>query len=150
MTYIVYHTQNGVANIILYLHQNIEEEHFMEYPYKDGDEKQIANRLRGMAYQGIIRLNPFMDKFVYAVNTSEIIHFYKMGSDFNFSPFLGNDIYLELRNSKKVTDQISDKILNCKSIFYGPVKIVGGNDFCFMESRIYQILKRFYLYYKQL
>lgn len=55
----------------------IEEEHFMEYPYKDGDEKQIANRLRGMAYQGIIRLNPFMDKFVYAVNTSEIIHFIK-------------------------------------------------------------------------
>ena len=44
---------------------------------KDGDEKQIANRLRGMAYQGIIRLNPFMDKFVYAVNTSEIIHFIK-------------------------------------------------------------------------
>ena len=30
MTYIVYHTQNGVANIILYLHQNIEEEHFMK------------------------------------------------------------------------------------------------------------------------
>ncbi len=25
-----YHTQNGVANIILYLHQNIEEEHFMK------------------------------------------------------------------------------------------------------------------------
>lgn len=58
----------------------IEEEHFMEYPYKDGDEKQIANRLRGMAYQGIIRLNPFMDKFVYAVNTSEIIHFYKINN----------------------------------------------------------------------
>ncbi|WP_302787540.1 hypothetical protein [Phocaeicola coprophilus] len=84
------------------------------------------------------------------LHDAKIIHFYKMGSDFNFSPFLGNDIYLELRNSKKVTDQISDKILNCKSIFYGPVKIVGGNDFCFMESRIYQILKRFYLYYKQL
>ncbi len=33
-----------------------------------------------MAYQGIIRLNPFMDKFVYAVNTSEIIHFYKINN----------------------------------------------------------------------
>lgn len=41
---------------------------------------KIANRLRGMAYQGIIRLNPFMDKFVYAVNTSEIIHFYKINN----------------------------------------------------------------------
>ena len=30
MTYIVYYTQNGVENIILYLHQNIEEEQYMK------------------------------------------------------------------------------------------------------------------------
>ena len=101
MTYIVYHTQNGVANIILYLHQNIEEEHFMEYPYKDGDEKQIANRLRGMAYQGIIRLNPFMDKFVYAVNTSEIIHFYKI-----------NNLHLMLNNGKIYNILILNQLVN--------------------------------------
>ena len=29
MTYIVYHTQNGDANIMQYLHQSIEEKHFM-------------------------------------------------------------------------------------------------------------------------
>ena len=29
MTYIVYHTQSGIVNIMLFLHQNIEEQYFM-------------------------------------------------------------------------------------------------------------------------
>ena len=56
----------------------IEEKKYAEYPYRDKKEQQIANNLRGMAYQGIIRVNSNMNKFVYAVNTSEIIYFYKM------------------------------------------------------------------------
>src|SRR5699024_7044168 len=56
----------------------IEEKKYAEYPYRDKKEQQIANNLRGMAYQGIIRVNSNMNKFVYAVNTSEIIYFYKI------------------------------------------------------------------------
>lgn len=56
----------------------IEEKKYTEYPYRDKEERQIANNLRGMAYQGIIRVNSNMNKFVYAVNTSEIIYFYKI------------------------------------------------------------------------
>lgn len=57
------------------------EKKYAEYPYKDTKEHQIANRLRGMAYQGILRLNSNRNKFVYAVNTSDIIYFYKVDSD---------------------------------------------------------------------
>lgn len=56
----------------------IEEKRYAEYPYRDKEEQQIANNSRGMAYQGIIRVNSNMNKFVYAVNTSEIIYFYKI------------------------------------------------------------------------
>ncbi len=49
-----------------------------EYPYKDADEKSIENRLRGMAYQGMIRSNPSRNKFVYAVKSANIIYFYEI------------------------------------------------------------------------
>jgi hypothetical protein len=54
------------------------EKLYGEYPYKDTDEEKIENRMRGMAYQGNIRLNPGRDKFVFAVNRADIIYFYKV------------------------------------------------------------------------
>ena len=57
-----------------------EEKKYAEYPYRDKEERQIANNLRGMAYQGIIRVNSNMNKFVYAVITSEFIYFYIIDS----------------------------------------------------------------------
>lgn len=34
-----------------------DEKYFYEYPYRDDKEKKIDNRLRGMAYQGMLRSN---------------------------------------------------------------------------------------------
>lgn len=51
-----------------------------EFPYRDMNEKRIDNRLRGMAYQGILRNNPSNDKFIYATNSADIIYFYKIDS----------------------------------------------------------------------
>lgn len=81
---------------------------------------------------------------------AKIIHFYKMKSDFGFSPFLENDIYMELRKNKIISDKMSEEILNCKSIFYGPIKVIGGDDFNLVESRFYQIVRKFYFLYKKL
>lgn len=50
------------------------------FPYRDSQEKQIENRLRGLAYQGILQNNPSNDKFVYAVNNAEIVYFYHIDS----------------------------------------------------------------------
>jgi hypothetical protein len=55
-----------------------QEKLYGEYPYKDMDEKKIENRIRAMAYQGSICLNPYGDKFVFAVNRADIIYFYKV------------------------------------------------------------------------
>ncbi|WP_294619757.1 BF3164 family lipoprotein [uncultured Bacteroides sp.] len=49
-----------------------------EYPYKDEDERSIENRMRGMAYQGLLGINPSNDKFVYAVSSADIIFFYEI------------------------------------------------------------------------
>ena len=49
-----------------------DEKYFYEYPYRDDKEKNIDNRLRGMAYQGMLRSKPSLDKFVYAINFAPI------------------------------------------------------------------------------
>lgn len=49
-----------------------DEKYFYEYPYRDDKEKKIDNRLRGMAYQGMLRSKPSLDKFVYAINFAPI------------------------------------------------------------------------------
>jgi hypothetical protein len=55
--------------------------YFFDYPYKDKDEQQIGNRLRGMAYQGGFIPNRKGDCFVYACNMGDILHFYKVKKD---------------------------------------------------------------------
>jgi hypothetical protein len=55
--------------------------YFFDYPYKDKDEQQISNRLRAMAYQGNFIPNRKGDCFVYACNTGDILHFYKVKKD---------------------------------------------------------------------
>jgi hypothetical protein len=52
--------------------------YFFEFPFKDNDEKEINNRLRAMAYQGEIVLNPKRNKLVYACGHGNIIQFYEI------------------------------------------------------------------------
>lgn len=54
---------------------------FFEYPYRDEVERQIPNRVRGMAYQGSVKSNPAMTKLVYAVRTAPIVFFYNINED---------------------------------------------------------------------
>lgn len=49
-----------------------DEKYFYEYPYRDDKERKIDNCLRGMAYQGMLRSKPSLDKFVYAINFAPI------------------------------------------------------------------------------
>lgn len=51
---------------------------YFEYPYRDSAEKEISNRVRAMAYQGVLRSNPDNDKFIFAISASPIINFYKV------------------------------------------------------------------------
>lgn len=51
-----------------------------DFPSRDSNEKQIENRLRGLAYQGILQSNPSNNKFIYAVNNAQIVYFYNIDS----------------------------------------------------------------------
>lgn len=51
-----------------------------EFPYRDVNERKMDNRLKGMAYQGVLQNNISNDRFVYAVNSAEIVYFYKIDS----------------------------------------------------------------------
>ena len=51
-----------------------------EYPYRDQQERSISNRLRGMAYQGTLCMNPSLDKLVYAVRSAPIFSIYSVDS----------------------------------------------------------------------
>lgn len=54
---------------------------FFEYPYQDNREQMIANRLRGMAYQGTLCSNKSLDKFLYAVGSAPIFMLYSVTED---------------------------------------------------------------------
>lgn len=54
---------------------------FFEIPYKDKDEKSIANNVRAMAYQGRLNLNPTRNKFIYTSIWGDIIHIYNISND---------------------------------------------------------------------
>jgi hypothetical protein len=54
---------------------------FFEYPYKNKDEKNIANSIRALAYQGTMATSPDATKCVYAPFNGDIIHFYAMKKD---------------------------------------------------------------------
>lgn len=54
---------------------------FFEYPYQDSREQMIANRLRGMAYQGPLCSNKSLDKFLYAVGSAPIFMLYSVTED---------------------------------------------------------------------
>ena len=54
---------------------------FFEYPYKDGHEKKISNRLRGMAYQGTLCSNKSLGNFLYAVRSAPIFILYSVEKD---------------------------------------------------------------------
>lgn len=78
-------------------------------------------------------------------NEAKILHFYKVGSEYEFSPFLSKKYYRSLREKGAFDDETKQSVINCKSIIIGPTLIMGGDDILFIESKIYHIIKRFYL-----
>lgn len=60
---------------------SIGSKFFFEYPYQDNREKDISNRLRGMAYQGTLCSNKSLDRFLYAVRNAPIFMLYSVERD---------------------------------------------------------------------
>lgn len=60
---------------------SIGSKFFFEYPYQDDREKNIPNRLRGMAYQGTLCSNKSMDHFLYVVRSAPIFMLYSVEKD---------------------------------------------------------------------
>lgn len=68
-------------NMLALLKDGVTERFFFEYPYRDDDEKKIKNRLRGMAYQGILRSNKSLDKCIYAIRCAPIFFLYSISEN---------------------------------------------------------------------
>ena len=52
-----------------------------EYPYRDKQEKEDKNRLRGMAYQGTLSSNKSLNRFVFAIGSAPIFSLYSVNKD---------------------------------------------------------------------
>ena len=52
-----------------------------EYPYRDKQEKECKNRLRGMAYQGTLSSNKSLNRFVFAIGSAPIFSLYSVNKD---------------------------------------------------------------------
>lgn len=80
-----YNTNMGIGfyekNMLSLTGNSIGSKFFFEYPYKDSEEKLNDNRLRGMAYQGVICSNLSLDKFVFAVRSAPMFFLYSIGKD---------------------------------------------------------------------
>lgn len=80
-----YGTNLGIGfyekNMLSLTGDSIGSKLFFEYPYKDSREKNIDNRLRGMAYQGTMCSNPSLDNFVFAIRSAPIFFLYSIKKD---------------------------------------------------------------------
>lgn len=65
-----------------------------------------------------------------------IVHFFHMGfiPDQSYSPFMGLDIYREVKEAGGITDHAEMLIRNCKSAFETPTMAVGKSQIYFLFS----------------
>lgn len=59
-------------NMLSLTGDSMGRKYFFEYPYRDDRERDIPNRLRGMAYQGKFCSNQSLDRFVFAISEAPI------------------------------------------------------------------------------
>ena len=58
--------------------KHIGSRYYYEYPYRDKQEKEVKNRLRGMAYQGTLSSNKSLNRFVFAIGSAPIFSLYSL------------------------------------------------------------------------
>lgn len=61
--------------------KHIGSRYYYEYPYRDKQEKEVKNRLRGMAYQGTLSSNKSLNRFVFAIGSAPIFSLYSVNKD---------------------------------------------------------------------
>ncbi len=72
---------------------------------------------------------------------AKIIHFYNNAwRKSDISPFLKNNLYLEIKKYGEITKRVEEMILNCKSEFYTPTMPVTMNEVQFSRSELYKYL----------
>lgn len=76
------------------------------------------------------------------LHTAKIVHFFNgKAPDFNLNPFFGVEIYQSIKATGLINLEIQTKILNCKSLFATPSRIISGDDCLIFSSSIFILLR---------
>lgn len=67
---------------------------------------------------------------------AKIMHYFnaQMVSKSDMSPFFMKDFYLQLKKDEKLTEELTEKIKNCKRQFTSPSMLMGSNELRFLMS----------------
>lgn len=70
------------------------------------------------------------------LNKAKILHFYGKPwfPSSCFSPFLGKEIYLDIKSNGSVSNELDTQIKNIKNLFKSPSVVVGLEEFRFLRS----------------
>lgn len=71
----------------------------------------------------------------------KILHFFntKVIGRHPVHPFLNNDYYKQIQRENRLSDNVKEDIINCKTIFYEPSVLVAGADIPFFKSNTFII-----------
>ena len=79
---------------------------------------------------------------------AKIVHFWHMRGlfkhDENYSPFCNHSIYQQIKKEGKISADVANQILSCKSTFYSPSMVVGRKEMQFLMSPLYVVLGQAY------
>lgn len=79
---------------------------------------------------------------------AKIVHFWHMRKlfkhDENYSPFCNQSIYQQIKDEGRISADVAEKILNCKSMFSPTSMVVGQKEVQFLMSTVYVILGQAY------
>lgn len=70
------------------------------------------------------------------LHDAKIMHFFnaQMVSKSDMSPFFMKEFYLQLKKDERITEEMDEKIRNCKRQFTSPSMLMGSNEMNFLMS----------------
>ena len=76
------------------------------------------------------------------LSDAKIVHFFNdKNAESDLSPFFTGEIYKQIKKEEELSDEIKRCLLNCKSSFSSPSKIIPGEDVLIWSSNSFTFIK---------
>lgn len=122
-------------------------------PFGIQDQQSLTvtvNEIGGVtALSGNFNCQPIVS--ISYLSTAKIVHFFntRWTSD-SICPFYNDDIYLEIKKDRIISETNKTLILNCRSTFVSPTMVILGNDINIWRSPAFKFLKKMYYHHSLL